>query len=89
MIAYALAMSFLDRLRNLLAGPPRVKGDATESAALREEFGAPDEGSADVRSVEGPGVGGGLHTTGFGGVEAAEAAEGDLSTEEAPPDPTS
>jgi hypothetical protein len=30
-----------------------------------------------------------LHTTGFGGVEAAEAAEADLSTEEAPSDPTS
>ena len=82
-------MSFLDRLRNLLAGPPRVQGgDAEEAAAVREEFGASDEGSADVRRVEGPGVGGGMHNVGFAGTEAAEAAEGDLSTEETPSDQT-
>jgi hypothetical protein len=88
MIAYAPAMSFLDRLRNMLAGPPRVEGgDAAEAAALQEEFGAPDEGTADVRRVEGsPGAGGGLHNVGFGASEAAEAAQDDLASEEPPPD---
>lgn len=84
------AMGFLDRLRNMLAGPPRVQGgDAEEAAALHEEFGTPDEGSADVRRVEGggPGVGAGLHNVGFGASEAAEAAETDLSEEETPSDP--
>jgi hypothetical protein len=80
-------VSFLDRLRNLLAGPPRIQGGAADEAALQEEFGTPDEGAADVRRVEGsPGAGGGLHNVGFGASEAAEAAEADLETEEAPPD---
>jgi hypothetical protein len=79
-------MGFLDRLRNLLAGPPRIQGDAADEAALHEEFGTPDQGAADVRRVEGsPGGGGGLHNVGFGASEAAEAAEADLS-EEAPPE---
>ena len=95
MIAYAHdAMSFLDRLRNLLAGPPRIQGDAEEAAALREEFGTSDEGAADVRRVDtggGPaparfGGGGATDAVRFGGSEAAETAEADLS-EEAPPDP--
>jgi hypothetical protein len=84
------AMGFLDRLRNMLSGPPRVQGDAAEEAALHEEFGTPDEAAADVRRVEGsPGVGGGLHNAGFAASQAAEAAEADLETEEAPPDPDS
>jgi hypothetical protein len=96
MIAYAHeAMSLLDRLRDLLAGPPRIQGgDAEEAAALREEFGTSDEGAADVRRMEtggGPaaarlGGSGATDAVRFGGSEAAEAAEADLS-EEAPPDP--
>jgi hypothetical protein len=91
MIAYAPeAMSFLDRLRNLIAGPPRVQsGGAEESASLREEFGPSGDDPADVRRVvDSPGGGGGLNTVGYGAIEAAETAEGDLSTEEAPSDPT-
>jgi hypothetical protein len=84
------AMGFLDRLRRLLAGPPRIQGDAADEAALHEELGTPDDGAADVRRVGGsPGVGGGLHNTGFAASEAAEAAEADLETEEARPDPDS
>jgi hypothetical protein len=83
-------MSFLDRLRNLLAGPAHVQGDdAEEAAALREEFGTSDQGASDLRSADAVrGGGAGLSNVGFGASEAAEAAEGDLSTEEAPSDPT-
>jgi hypothetical protein len=85
-------MSFLERLRSLLAGPPRVEtADAEEAAALREEFGTADTGATDLRNVEGRAVrggGAGLSNVGFGASEAAEAAEGDLSTEEAPSDPS-
>ena len=82
-------MSFLDRIRNMLSGPPHVEGgDAEEAAALREEFGTADEGTDDLRRVGTPGSGAGLSNVGFGASEAAEAVEGDLSTEEAPSDPT-
>ena len=81
------AMSFLDRLRNMLAGPPRIQGDEADAAALHEEFGTADEGAADLRRVEGsPGIGGGLHNVGYGASEAAEAAEADIAEEESPPD---
>jgi hypothetical protein len=87
MIAYAPgAMSFLDRLRNMLAGPPRVQGGDDEgAAALREEYGTPDEGAADIRRMET--TAGGAPMPGFAASEAAETAEADLETEEAPPDP--
>jgi hypothetical protein len=87
MIAYApRAMSFLDRLRNLLSGPPHVQGGDSESdAALREEYGVPDEGAADVRRMET--TAGGAPIPGFAAHEAAELAEADLEAEEAPPDP--
>jgi len=79
------AMSFLDRLRNLLAGPARVQGDSADAAALHEELGTPDAGAADVRRVET--ATGGYAVPGLADSEAAEAAEADLGTEEAPPDP--
>jgi len=87
-------MAFLDRLRKLFAGPAQVQAaDADEAAALREEFGTSDDGAADLRREEVAGGavrggGAGLSNVGFAASEAAEAAEGDLSTEEAPPDPT-
>jgi hypothetical protein len=90
------AMSFLDRLRRMFAGPPRVQaGDDAEAAALREEFGAAGEGTEDLRRVGGPfgggagGGGAGQANIGYGTSEAAETVEGDLSTEEPPSDPTS
>ncbi|HZT86154.1 MAG TPA: hypothetical protein VE984_12175 [Gaiellaceae bacterium] len=83
-------MSFLDRLRKMLAGPAHVQAaDDAEAAALREEFGATaDEGAADLKHVEGAGGGGRSPDVRFGASEAAEAAEADLASEEAPPDPS-
>jgi hypothetical protein len=82
-------MGFLTWLRNALAGPPRIQtGDAEEAAALHEEFGTADEGAADLRHVEGAGGGGRSPDVRFGASEAAEAAEADLASEEAPPDPS-
>jgi hypothetical protein len=78
-------MSFLARLRNLLAGPPRVQGDAADAVALQEEYGTPDEGAADVRHIET--TAGGAAVPGIAASEAAGAAEEDLQSEEAPPDP--
>ena len=84
------AMSFLDRIRTLLAGPAHVQDDdAEDAAALHEEFGASEEDPADPRGLlESPGGGAGLSNVGFGASEAAEAAQDDLATEEAPPDPS-
>jgi hypothetical protein len=83
-------MSFLDKLRNVLSGPPRVQaGDDEEAAVLHEEFGGPDEGAAEVKHMEETGGGGGMiRGDRYAAREAAEAAEADLETEEAPPDPS-
>jgi hypothetical protein len=88
MIAYApRAMSFLDRLRKMLAGPPHVQGGDDEgAAALHEEFGTPDEGEAEVKRMET--TAGGAVMPGYAASEAAEAADENLATEEAPSDPT-
>lgn len=84
MIAYAPGrMGFFDRLRKMLQGPPHIQGGDDESnAALHEEFGTRDAGSADIRRMEST-VGGAV-MPGMAGSEAAETAEADLS-EEAPP----
>jgi hypothetical protein len=88
MIAYALrAMSFLDRIRKMLAGPPHVQaGDDEEAAALHEEYGAPREGEADLKYMEETGGGGGAAGLRLGASEAAEVSLDELETEETPPD---
>ena len=81
-------MGFLDKLRNILGGPPHVQADSAEDdATLHEEFGAGDPGEGDLRYMED--TGGGAYSTGirYAGSESAEAAEEDLESEEAPPDP--
>lgn len=81
------AMSFLDRLRNLLSGPPRVQaGDAEDAAGLREEFGTSDEGQQDVERME-HGYTGGGPVPGLAGRDAAEIAESEIESEEPPPGP--
>ncbi len=60
---------------------------AEKAAAMHEGFGAPDEGEVDLKRVEETGGGGGTSGLRFGASEAAEAAEDDLASEEAPPDP--
>jgi hypothetical protein len=80
-------MSFLDRLRSWFAGPPRVKaGDAEERADLKEEFGAPDEGREDIDRIQ-HGYTGGGPVPGLAGRDAAEIAESEIESEEAPPGP--
>jgi hypothetical protein len=79
------AVSFLDRLRKMLAGPPHVQAGAAEESALHEEFGGIDEGEKDLRRAEQ--TSGGAVMPGYAAAEAAEAAEADLTSEEAPPDP--
>jgi len=88
-------VSIFDRLRSLLSGPPHMGdgGDPAAAAALQEEYGAPDPGEADLEHMAetgGGGYGGGTGyegDAGFGASEAAETAEGELESEEAPPDP--
>jgi hypothetical protein len=78
-------MSFLDRLRKMLAGPPHIQGGDNEGdAALHEEFGTSNEGAADLRRMGTRA--GGAAMPGLASLEATEAAEADLETEEAPPD---
>jgi hypothetical protein len=86
MIAYAPSMSFLDRLRNLLAGPPRIQGgNADETVALKEELGTSDQGAADVEGAAETG-GGYVRGVDYGSLEAAGTAQDDLATEDTPPD---
>jgi hypothetical protein len=81
------AMSFFDRIRNWLAGPPHVKtGDAEEAADLKQEFGAPDPGREDIERLE-HGYAGGGPVPGLAGRDSAEIAESEIESEEAPPDP--
>ena len=77
-------MSFLDRLRSWFSGPPRVKaGDAEGAADLKEEFGAPDEGREDIDLIT-HGYTGGGPVPGLAGRDAAEVAESEIESEEAP-----
>jgi hypothetical protein len=83
-------MGFLDRLRALLSGPPHIddpSGDEPGAVAadMHEEYGAPDEGAADLKRMES--TLGGAVMPGVAGAAAAETAESDLESEEAPPDP--
>jgi hypothetical protein len=82
-------LSILDRLRSLFAGPSHIGDtgdDQSEFAAdMQEEYGAPDEAAADLERMEN--VHGGAVVPGIAASEAAETAEEDLETEEAPPDP--
>jgi hypothetical protein len=82
-------VSLLDRLRKLFEGPSHIgdKGDdpGEFAADMHEEYGAPDEGAADLQWMEN--VHGGAVVPGIAASEAAETAEEDLETEEAPPDP--
>ena len=83
-------MGFLQWLRNALAGPPRIQdgGDAEAAAALHEELGVADEGADDLRRMEGTGGAGGYDRAArFGASEAAETAQDDVASEDAPPDP--
>lgn len=91
MIAYAPAMSFFTWLRNAIAGPPQIQdgGDPGGAADLQEEYGIPGEGMDDLGRMEDTGGGGGYQAAErFGASEAAEVAEADLASEEAPPDPS-
>lgn len=76
---------FFARLRDLLSGPAHVSdgGDPEAAADLHDELGTPDEGAADVKWMADTG---GLIGS-FDRAEGAEAAEEDLESEEAPPDP--
>lgn len=82
-------MSFIDRIRNWLAGPPHIDagGDAEAGAALQEEFNAPDPGETYLDESE-PLLGGAV-VPGQAALEATETAEGDAEAEEAPRDPDS
>jgi hypothetical protein len=92
-------MSIGDFFRKLFTGPTRIgDGSAEDAATLHEELGTPGEGDAELKRMEGTGSGGdstGFHTGAGGGAtglrygasESAEAAEEDLASEEAPPDP--
>lgn len=78
------AMSFLDKVRGWLSGPPHVQaGDAEERADLKEEFGGPDEGKADIDRIT-HGYTGGGPVPGLAGRDAAEIAESEIESEEAP-----
>lgn len=59
---------------------------AETDAALHEEYRAPDAGEADLKFMEETGGGGGTTTIRYGAMDAAEAGEDDLQSEEAPPD---
>jgi hypothetical protein len=87
MIAYALGVSFLDRVRSWLSGPTRIQADgAEERADLKEEFGASDEGRHDIDRMQ-HGYAGGAPVPGLAGRESAEIAESEIESEEAPPSP--
>jgi hypothetical protein len=82
-------MSLLDSLRKIFSGPTHVGGggdDPGEVAAdMHEEYGAPDEGKADLERMED--LHGGAVVPGIAGSEAAEAGLEEIESEEAPPDP--
>jgi hypothetical protein len=83
-------MGFLDSIRNALAGPPHIDdSDRNEGpeidAAMAADFSGADKGAADVKRYEMTGGSGAL--PGLGGLVGGQAAEEDLESEEAPPDP--
>jgi hypothetical protein len=85
-------MGIWDRIRNALAGPPRVQtgGDEGAEAALHEEFGTPTEGDAELKHMEETGGGGGASTLRYGASQAAEvASDTEASAEPARDDLTS
>lgn len=77
-------MSVRDWLRGLFAAPARIDdgGDPEADADLAEEYSVPDAGEADVKAVAESG-------RPYAAQEAAETAEEDLETEQAPADPDS
>jgi hypothetical protein len=79
------AMSFFDRLRKMLAGPPHVRAGAAEEVALHEEFGTPDGGATDLRRAES--LRGGAVVPGLAAAKGADAGEAEIASEEAPADP--
>ena len=84
-------MGLLDRLRDLLSGPPRVQVSRAEEGAEREEYGLGDRGETELHDAEeraelaGGGAVGGVGA-GFGAEEAGETAEADLDTMRPPRD---
>jgi hypothetical protein len=81
-------MSFFDRIRSWLAGPPRVEtDDVAEAADLKQEFGGTDAGREDIETLE-HGYSGGGPVPGIAGRDSAEIAESEIESEEAPSDPT-
>ena len=85
-------MSIRDWLRGLFpSSPARIEdgGDPEVDADLQEEFGAPDEGREDIEHLADTAGGGGgfVPEQRLAAGESAEAAEEDLESEEAPPDP--
>jgi len=89
-MAYAARMmSMLERLRRLLAGPPRVDDRGREGAevdaTMAEELAAGDEGAADLERMET--TTGGPPAGGLASSEAAEAGAAEIASEAPPPDP--
>jgi hypothetical protein len=89
-MAYAVrTMSMLERLRRLLAGPPRIddrgRAGSEIDATMAEELGASDEGAADLERMEA--TTGGPPWGGLASSEAAEAGAAEIASEEPPPDP--
>lgn len=73
-------MGIMDKIRGLLAGPTQVGGSGAESdAALSEDERTQTAGDAQFAQAA-------EFTPTYGSLEAAETAEEDLETEEAPPD---
>jgi hypothetical protein len=83
MIAYAAgAMSLSDWFRRMFSSHSETD---EEAAAMHEEYGAQDEGEADVRRMET--TAGGAVMPGIYGSAGAEAAEAEIESEEGPRDP--
>lgn len=79
-------MSIGDFFRKVFGGPTRIgDGSGEEAVALQEDYGAPNEGEAELKRTEE--LSGGAVMPGWAASEGAAAAEEDLASEEAPPDP--
>ncbi len=76
--------------RALFAKPERIDdgGNPEADAALQEDFGVPDAGEAELKSIAEGGTGGaeGLVQPSGAASEGAETALEDLESEEAPAD---
>jgi hypothetical protein len=75
-------MSIGDWFRRLFSSGGET---SEEETALHEEYGTPDEAESDLHGMEE--LSGGAVMPGRAASEGAEAAEADLASEEAPPDP--